>query len=93
MNVGMIGLGTMGRNVALNILRAGFAMTVHDIRPEAAAPLVAKGAAAAADPAAVLARSDVVVTMVFGPKEIEQVLRRSEGTSCRRPARAKPGSI
>jgi 3-hydroxyisobutyrate dehydrogenase len=75
MNVGMIGLGTMGRNVALNILRAGFAMTVHDIRPEAAAPLVAKGAAAAADPAAVLARSDVVVTMVFGPKEIEQVLR------------------
>ena len=79
MNVGMIGLGTMGRNVALNILRAGFAMTVHDIRPEAAAPLVAKGAAAAADPAAVLARSDVVVTMVFGPKEIEQVLRGPKG--------------
>jgi len=79
MNVGMIGLGTMGRNVALNILRAGFTMTVHDIRPEAAAPLLAKGAAAAADPAAVLDRSDVVVTMVFGPREIEQVLRGPNG--------------
>ena len=79
MNVGMIGLGTMGRNVALNILRAGFAVTVHDIRPEASEPLLAKGAIAAPDPAAVLARSDVVVTMVFGPKEIEQVLRGPKG--------------
>jgi 3-hydroxyisobutyrate dehydrogenase len=79
MNVGMIGLGTMGRNVALNILRAGFALTVHDIRPEAATPLVAKGAAAAGDPAAVLDRSDVVVTMVFGPRQIEQVLRGPNG--------------
>jgi 3-hydroxyisobutyrate dehydrogenase len=79
MNVGMIGLGTMGRNVALNILRAGFAVTVNDIRPKVLEPLLAKGATAAPDPAAVLARSDVVVTMVFGPKEIEQVLRGPKG--------------
>jgi len=79
MNVGMIGLGTMGRNVALNIVRAGFAMTVHDVRPEAATPLIAKGAVAAAAPAAVLDRSDVVVTMVFGPREIEQVLGGPNG--------------
>jgi 3-hydroxyisobutyrate dehydrogenase len=89
MNVGMIGLGTMGRNVASNILRAGFTMTVHDIRPEAAAPLLAKGATAAADPATVLDRSDVVVTMVFGPREIEQVLRAPNGllaAGCERKA-------
>ncbi len=86
MNVGMIGLGTMGRSVALNLLRAGFAVTVHDIRPDALGPLIDKGAAASPDPAAVLDQSDVVVTMVFGPKEIDEVLRGSYGfmsTSCR----------
>ena len=75
----MIGLGAMGRNVAMNIRRAGFALTVHDIRPEACAPLVERGAKIAADPASVLERSDVVVTMVFGPKEIGQVLRGPSG--------------
>ena len=82
----MIGLGAMGRNVAMNIRRAGFALTVHDIRPEACAPLVERGAKIAADPASVLERSDVVVTMVFGPKEIGQVLRGPSGflsTACR----------
>ncbi len=79
MNVGMIGLGTMGRNVALNILRAGFAMTVHDIRPDAAASLGKKGASVAGNPAEVLDRSDVVVTMVFGPKEIDAVVRGANG--------------
>ena len=37
-------------------------------------------------PPGVLERSDVVVTMVFGPKEIEQVLRAPDGllsTACR----------
>ena len=31
---GFIGLGAKGRNVALNIRRAGFDMVVHDVRPE-----------------------------------------------------------
>ena len=79
MIVGFIGLGTMGRNAALNVKRAGFDMVVYDIRPEAAAPLLAKGARQGANPADVLNRSDVVVTMVFGPKEIEQVVRGTDG--------------
>jgi 3-hydroxyisobutyrate dehydrogenase len=79
MKVGMIGLGAMGRNVAMNIRRAGFELTVHDIRPEACAPLAERGAEVAADPAGVLERCDVVVTMVFGPNEIEQVLRKPNG--------------
>ena len=85
MIVGFIGLGTMGRNAALNVRRAGFDMVVYDIRPEAAEPLLAKGARRGASPADVLSRSDVVVTMVFGPKEVEQVLRGADGflsTAC-----------
>ena len=79
MNVGMIGLGTMGSAVALNIRRAGFALTVFDIRPEACARFAEKGATIAASPAEALDRSDVVATMVFGPNEIERVLRGPHG--------------
>jgi 3-hydroxyisobutyrate dehydrogenase-like beta-hydroxyacid dehydrogenase len=85
MKVGFIGLGTMGKNAALNIRRAGFDMVVYDIRSEAVAPLVEKGAEVGLHPADILDRCDVVVTMVFGPKEIDQVARGANGflsTSC-----------
>lgn len=79
MIVGFIGLGTMGGNAALNISRAGFEMVVHDLRREAADRLLARGALWADSPAELLRRVDVVVTMVFGPKEVEQVARGPEG--------------
>lgn len=79
MRVGFIGLGMMGRNAALNVSRKGFEMVVYDIRPEAMQPLIDKGAAPAKSPADLLARVDVVVTMVFGPKEVEAVVRGPEG--------------
>ena len=79
MIIGFIGLGTMGRNAALNVRRRGFGMVVYDIRPEAAEPLLAKGAARGASPADVLRRCDVVITMVFGPKEVAQVVRAADG--------------
>lgn len=85
MIVGFIGLGTMGRNAALNLRRAGFDMVVYDVRPEALEPLVAKGAKPATSPADAIGRCDVVVTMVFGPKEVEKVVRGPGGflsTSC-----------
>ena len=75
MIVGFIGLGTMGSNAARNVRRAGFQMVVYDIRPEAAARQLGPGVTAGSSPADVLARAAVVVTMVFGPKEIEQVVR------------------
>ncbi len=79
MRIGFIGLGTMGKNAAANIRRKGFEMVVYDIRPEAMEALVAMGAARAESPADVLARCDVAVTMVFGPKEVEAVLRGAQG--------------
>ena len=79
MRVGFIGLGTMDAHAARNILRKGFPLVVHDIRDEAARPLIDMGAEWGTDPADVLARVDVVVTMVFGPKESEQVARGGNG--------------
>ncbi|MFE0014119.1 NAD(P)-dependent oxidoreductase [Mesorhizobium sp. NPDC059054] len=85
MKVGFIGLGMMGRNAALNILRKGFDMVVYDVRSDAMKPLADRGANTAGSPAEVLDRVDVVVTMVFGPNEIEAVVRGQNGflsTSC-----------
>jgi 3-hydroxyisobutyrate dehydrogenase-like beta-hydroxyacid dehydrogenase len=79
MRIGFIGLGTMGKNAAASIRRHGFDMVVYDIRPEAMDGLAAMGAAKASSPVDVLARCDVVVTMVFGPKEVEAVLRGADG--------------
>ena len=79
MRIGFIGLGTMGKNAAASIRRHGFDMVVYDIRPEAMEGLAAMGAAKASNPADVMARCDVVVTMVFGPKEVETVLRGADG--------------
>ncbi|MCX7301013.1 MAG: NAD(P)-binding domain-containing protein [Rhodobacterales bacterium] len=79
MIIGFIGLGTMGKHAAANIWRKEFDLVIHDIRPEAAAPLVAMGATAAESPATVLDAVEVVVTMVFGPKEVEQVMRGPAG--------------
>ena len=79
MRVGVIGLGTMGGNAARNIMRHGFDLVVHDIRREAAEPLIEFGAEWSETPADLISRVDVAVTMVFGPKEIEQVVRGENG--------------
>ena len=46
LKVGFIGLGNMGEGMALNLARAGFPLTVRDVRPEPIARLEAAGATA-----------------------------------------------
>ena len=79
MKIGFIGLGNMGNAAARNIQRAGFSLVVHDINKGAGDKLVAQGAVWADSPAQVLDQVDIVVTMVFGPPQIEQVLRGAGG--------------
>jgi 2-hydroxy-3-oxopropionate reductase len=73
-NIGFIGLGVMGRPMAMHLVRAGYRVCVYARRPEAAAPLVTAGASAAATPAELVAQSDVVITMVTATKDVEEVL-------------------
>ena len=79
MKVGFIGLGTMGGNAAMNIRRAGFDLCVHDLRREAAAPLEAIGASWADSPKDMIDKVDCVVSMVFGPRNLEQILMGDDG--------------
>jgi 2-hydroxy-3-oxopropionate reductase len=41
--IGMIGIGNMGKPMAMNLLRAGYPLTVYDINPRAVEEVVAAG--------------------------------------------------
>lgn len=79
MKVGFIGLGTMGGNAAKNVIRAGFETCVYDLRPEAAKDHLEMGATWVESPEAMIDRVDCVVSMVFGPPHLEQVLMGDDG--------------
>jgi 3-hydroxyisobutyrate dehydrogenase len=72
--VGFIGLGHMGGPMALNLVRAGIPVVVHDLDPDAAREHLAQGATWAATPAETAAEADVLVTMLPGPRQVEAVL-------------------
>ena len=74
MHVGFIGLGNMGGPMALNIIKGGHSVTVFDLRKDAAAEHVKAGAALATSPQALSAQSELVVTSLPGPREVERVV-------------------
>ena len=72
--VGFIGLGIMGRPMALNLKHAGYELAVHARRPESMAPLAAVGASTWASPTDVARHADVIFTMVSDTADVEQVI-------------------
>ncbi len=77
--VGFIGLGHMGAPMAGRLLDAGYPLVVHDMRAAAAAPLLARGARAAASPAEVGAAAATVITILPTSREVRQVLLGPKG--------------
>ena len=79
MKVGFIGLGLMGSSMALNLRKAGFAVTVSDLRRDAATAHLAAGCAWADDAKKTAEASDIVFTSLPGPKEVEAVALAPNG--------------
>jgi 3-hydroxyisobutyrate dehydrogenase len=79
MRVGFIGLGIMGASMASNVQKGGHALVVHDLRAEAATPHLAAGAVWARTPREVAETSDVVLTSLPGPPEVEMVALGDSG--------------
>jgi 3-hydroxyisobutyrate dehydrogenase len=79
MKAGFIGLGHMGGPMCANLLAAGHDLVVHDVRPEAAAGLLAGGAAWAESPRAAGAGRELVITMLPTPRHVEEVLLGPDG--------------
>ena len=80
MKVGVVGLGLMGRPMALNILKAGLDLTVWARRSDSMQALLDAGAKAAASPAALAGQVDVLVSCVGDGPDVEAVHLGAEGT-------------
>ena len=81
MKIGFLGLGIMGRPMALNLQKGGHEVTVWARRAESMQPLLDAGAKGAASPAAVAAEVDVVISMVADAPDVEQVMLGENGAS------------
>ena len=81
MNVGLIGLGAMGRGMAASLRRGGFAPYVFDVRAEAAHEFANAGGTACASVAELAAACDVVISVVVNAGQTEQVLFGENGAA------------
>jgi len=79
--LGFIGLGIMGKPMALNLVEAGFPLTVHSRSAAPIEELVEAGAVAADSPALVAEVSDIVITMLPDTPDVEQVLFGKSGVA------------
>lgn len=77
--LGFIGCGLMGKSMALNLVKAGYPVSVHDLRPEPVAELAAEGATAADSPREAATGADVVITVLTSSPNVEQVMFGPEG--------------
>jgi 3-hydroxyisobutyrate dehydrogenase-like beta-hydroxyacid dehydrogenase len=92
MQIGFIGLGAMGRGMAANLVRAGFPITVFDVRREAVDALGAQGAIAARNPAEAAIGADLVCVAVFDHHQVRRVLV-GEGEGAGVFSTALPGCV
>jgi 3-hydroxyisobutyrate dehydrogenase-like beta-hydroxyacid dehydrogenase len=88
-NIGFIGLGRMGKPMALNVLRAGYNLTVYDVRDEAVRELTASGARAASSCRGVAESAEIILIAVVDDLQVEDVFAGARGLleGCR------PGSV
>lgn len=75
MNIGFLGLGIMGRPMALNLLKGGHSVTVWARRAESMQPLLDAGARGAANPTEVAQASELVISMVADAPDVAEVMR------------------
>lgn len=74
MKIGFIGLGIMGRPMALNLLKGGHRVTVWARRAESMAPLIEAGASAATSAGAAALGADLVISMVADAPDVAEVM-------------------
>ena len=78
-HIGFIGLGNMGAPMASRLIAAGYQLTVCDVRKDAVAALVAKGAHAAASPAAVASAAEIVLVSLPSLAIVRDVILGADG--------------
>ena len=89
MDVGLVGLGAMGRGMAASLRRGGHEVHVCDVRADAAAAFAAEGGLACANPAEVARACEVIISVVVNAQQTEEVLFGVRGCA----ASMKKGSV
>ncbi len=79
MKVAFIGMGTMGAPMALNLLKAGHEVTVHNRTRDRERPLAEAGAHRADSPKMAAQVAEVIITCVSDTSDVEQVLLGKDG--------------
>ncbi len=87
--VGFIGLGQMGKWMALNVLKAGFDLTVYDLSTEAVDILTDKGARPSESPSELSRQTDWIFLSLPNTAIVEEIIFGDKGLA----HKAKPGSI
>ncbi len=77
--IGFIGLGLMGSGMSMNLLKAGFPLTVWNRTASKMKPLLDAGAEGASSPAEVAEKSNVVIDIVTDSSDVEEVLLGPKG--------------
>ena len=89
MKLGFIGIGRMGQGMAPRLLEAGHSLAVHDVRREACAAVIDRGASWCDSPAQVVHHCDVLLSCLPGPAEVATVYEGPQGIL----SNAKPGLL
>jgi 2-hydroxy-3-oxopropionate reductase len=77
--VGFIGLGTMGKPMARNLIEAGFPLVVHNRSQGSVDELVKAGASSASSASEVAERSEIIVTMLPNSPDVDLVVLGADG--------------
>jgi len=77
--LGFIGVGTMGKPMALNLMKAGYELSVYDINPKPLREFQEKGATVGQSIREVASRSEVIITMVPNSGDVEAAILKENG--------------
>jgi 3-hydroxyisobutyrate dehydrogenase len=77
--IGFIGIGVMGKSMALNLLKADYRLFAYDLNPKALEELKQKGAAIGKSSKEVAGQSDVIITMLPNSDDVEKVILGENG--------------
>lgn len=88
LHIGFIGIGVMGKSMAMNIMKAGYPVSVYSRTKSKCESLLSEGADWKESPRAIAEEADVIITMVGYPSDVEEIYLGSEGLL----KYAKPGT-
>jgi len=79
--IGFIGTGTMGKPMALNLIKAGYQLNVYDVNPMPLEELKIKGATICLSSKEVASKSNVIITMLPNSEDVEKAILGENGVA------------